>query len=94
MSCSLLKVRISVLFGEDVAFGGVFRCSLGLQDKYGEQISRYAVPLKGPKVRRPETAKLIYIFVAVEKFNRASINSIKCALSSLLAWDTAFVISH
>lgn len=27
--------EISVLFGEDVAFGGVFRCSLGLQDKYG-----------------------------------------------------------
>lgn len=24
-----------VLFGEDVAFGGVFRCSLGLKDKYG-----------------------------------------------------------
>ena len=24
-----------MLFGEDVAFGGVFRCSLGLQDKYG-----------------------------------------------------------
>ncbi|KAF4519611.1 hypothetical protein B566_EDAN003778 [Ephemera danica] len=25
----------AVLFGEDVAFGGVFRCSVGLQDKYG-----------------------------------------------------------
>lgn len=25
----------AVLFGEDVAFGGVFRCSLGLQEKYG-----------------------------------------------------------
>eukprot|EP00116_Pleurobrachia_bachei_P001857 sb/3462119/ len=25
----------AVVFGEDVAFGGVFRCSLGLQDKYG-----------------------------------------------------------
>uniref|UniRef100_A0A915PZS8 2-oxoisovalerate dehydrogenase subunit beta, mitochondrial n=1 Tax=Setaria digitata TaxID=48799 RepID=A0A915PZS8_9BILA len=24
------------LFGEDVAFGGVFRCSVGLQDKYGK----------------------------------------------------------
>lgn len=26
---------ISVIFGEDVAFGGVFRCTVGLQDKYG-----------------------------------------------------------
>ncbi|CAJ0585222.1 unnamed protein product, partial [Mesorhabditis spiculigera] len=25
----------AILFGEDVAFGGVFRCSLGLKDKYG-----------------------------------------------------------
>lgn len=23
------------LFGEDVAFGGVFRCTVGLQKKYG-----------------------------------------------------------
>ncbi|KAI1710007.1 transketolase, pyrimidine binding domain-containing protein [Ditylenchus destructor] len=26
----------SVCFGEDVAFGGVFRCSVGLQDKFGK----------------------------------------------------------
>lgn len=26
----------AVLFGEDVGFGGVFRCSLGLQEKYGK----------------------------------------------------------
>lgn len=26
----------SVIFGEDVAFGGVFRCTLGLQEKYGK----------------------------------------------------------
>ncbi|CAG2058950.1 unnamed protein product, partial [Timema podura] len=25
-----------VIFGEDVGFGGVFRCTLGLQDKYGK----------------------------------------------------------
>lgn len=25
----------TVVFGEDVAFGGVFRCSVGLQKKYG-----------------------------------------------------------
>lgn len=27
----------AILFGEDVAFGGVFRCSVGLQDKYGKE---------------------------------------------------------
>ena len=26
---------VSVIFGEDVAFGGVFRCTVGLKDKYG-----------------------------------------------------------
>lgn len=26
----------SVIFGEDVAFGGVFRCTVGLRDKYGK----------------------------------------------------------
>eukprot|EP00360_Condylostoma_magnum_P001768 CAMPEP_0168316686 /NCGR_PEP_ID=MMETSP0210-20121227/18178_1 /TAXON_ID=40633 /ORGANISM="Condylostoma magnum, Strain COL2" /LENGTH=65 /DNA_ID=CAMNT_0008302469 /DNA_START=126 /DNA_END=323 /DNA_ORIENTATION=- len=25
------------VFGEDVAFGGVFRCSDGLRDKYGSE---------------------------------------------------------
>ena len=28
-------VFIAVIFGEDVAFGGVFRCTVGLRDKYG-----------------------------------------------------------
>ena len=27
-----------VIFGEDVAFGGVFRCTVGLKDKYGKLI--------------------------------------------------------
>ncbi|XP_063222827.1 2-oxoisovalerate dehydrogenase subunit beta, mitochondrial isoform X2 [Bacillus rossius redtenbacheri] len=27
----------NVLFGEDVGFGGVFRCSLGLREKYGKE---------------------------------------------------------
>ncbi|KAK5968202.1 2-oxoisovalerate dehydrogenase subunit beta [Trichostrongylus colubriformis] len=27
--------KTAVVFGEDVAFGGVFRCSVGLKDKYG-----------------------------------------------------------
>lgn len=28
---------ITVVFGEDVGFGGVFRCSLDLQKKYGKE---------------------------------------------------------
>ena len=27
---------LSVIFGEDVAFGGVFRCTVGLQEKHGK----------------------------------------------------------
>ncbi|XP_039282753.1 2-oxoisovalerate dehydrogenase subunit beta, mitochondrial-like [Nilaparvata lugens] len=30
-------MSIVVGIGEDVAFGGVFRCSMGLQEKYGRQ---------------------------------------------------------
>ncbi|EPZ36043.1 2-oxoisovalerate dehydrogenase subunit beta, mitochondrial [Rozella allomycis CSF55] len=29
------KLSIKVVFGEDVAFGGVFRCSVNLKDKFG-----------------------------------------------------------
>jgi len=28
---------VAVVFGEDVAFGGVFRCTVGLRQKYGKQ---------------------------------------------------------
>ena len=30
------SVLIIAIFGEDVGFGGVFRCSADLRDKYGE----------------------------------------------------------
>lgn len=33
--------HFSVIFGEDVAFGGVFRCTVGLRDKYGKLIFLY-----------------------------------------------------
>ncbi|XP_026321929.1 2-oxoisovalerate dehydrogenase subunit beta, mitochondrial isoform X2 [Hyposmocoma kahamanoa] len=36
MDITLKNDPTSVLFGEDVGFGGVFRCSLGLQEKYGK----------------------------------------------------------
>jgi len=35
MDLSLKKDPSCVLLGEDVKFGGVFRCSIGLLDKYG-----------------------------------------------------------
>ncbi len=34
-SDALLAAPLQVVFGEDVAFGGVFRCSMGLKDKFG-----------------------------------------------------------
>ena len=35
MDLALEKDDSAVLFGEDVKFGGVFRCSMGLNEKYG-----------------------------------------------------------
>merc|ERR1712002_1082228 len=36
MDISLKSDPTTIIFGEDVAFGGVFRCTVGLQDKYGK----------------------------------------------------------
>ncbi|CAB4058869.1 BCKDHB [Lepeophtheirus salmonis] len=36
LDISLEKDASTCIFGEDVAFGGVFRCTVGLQDKYGK----------------------------------------------------------
>lgn len=30
------NIEILVVFGEDVGFGGVFRCTSGLRDRYGK----------------------------------------------------------
>lgn len=37
LDLALARDPTAVIFGEDVAFGGVFRCTVGLQDKYGKQ---------------------------------------------------------
>ncbi len=36
MDLALEKDPTACIFGEDVAFGGVFRCTVGLQEKYGK----------------------------------------------------------
>jgi 2-oxoisovalerate dehydrogenase E1 component beta subunit len=36
MSIALEKDETAVVFGEDVAFGGVFRCTQGLREKFGK----------------------------------------------------------
>lgn len=33
---ALEKDKTAIVFGEDVAFGGVFRCTVGLADKFGK----------------------------------------------------------
>jgi 2-oxoisovalerate dehydrogenase E1 component beta subunit len=35
LDIALEKDESTLLFGEDIAFGGVFRCSINLQNKYG-----------------------------------------------------------
>jgi 2-oxoisovalerate dehydrogenase E1 component beta subunit len=35
MRCALREDKTAVVFGEDVAFGGVFRCSMGLREEFG-----------------------------------------------------------
>jgi 2-oxoisovalerate dehydrogenase E1 component beta subunit len=36
MDLTLEKDPTAIVFGEDVAFGGVFRCTVGLEEKYGK----------------------------------------------------------
>lgn len=35
MDISMTQDQSATIFGEDVAFGGVFRCTVGLREKYG-----------------------------------------------------------
>ncbi|KAI0316585.1 pyruvate dehydrogenase [Amylostereum chailletii] len=37
MSTALLKDETAVVFGEDVGFGGVFRCTMGLAEEFGRE---------------------------------------------------------
>ena len=35
LDIALSTDKKAVVFGEDIKFGGVFRCTMGLHDKYG-----------------------------------------------------------
>ncbi|XP_073938363.1 2-oxoisovalerate dehydrogenase subunit beta, mitochondrial-like [Castor canadensis] len=48
---SLAKDPTAVIFGEDVAFGGVFRCTVGLRDKYDPRFTK--------------SLKLLYLILSV-----------------------------
>ncbi|EGO21125.1 hypothetical protein SERLADRAFT_398466 [Serpula lacrymans var. lacrymans S7.9] len=37
MSVAMMKDDTAVVFGEDVAFGGVFRCTMGLAEEFGRE---------------------------------------------------------
>lgn len=37
LDSALATDSTAMVFGEDVAFGGVFRCTMGLQKKYGRE---------------------------------------------------------
>ena len=37
MSIAMATDSSAIVFGEDVAFGGVFRCTSGLKEKYGKE---------------------------------------------------------
>lgn len=36
-SCALLASTRTCVLGEDVSFGGVFRCTVGLLERYGQE---------------------------------------------------------
>jgi 2-oxoisovalerate dehydrogenase E1 component beta subunit len=38
LSIALAKDDTAVVFGEDVAFGGVFRCTMGLAEEFGRVV--------------------------------------------------------
>lgn len=51
LDIAMEKDPTATVFGEDVAFGGVFRCTVGLRDKYGEFVrSLYRFDLMLKKV--------------------------------------------
>ena len=59
MDISMQQDQSATVFGEDVAFGGVFRCTVGLRDKYGKKIaaSSKCIAVMYQRVRYLDTKK-------------------------------------
>ena len=48
LDTALATDHTAVIFGEDVAFGGVFRCTVGLEEKYGKGILKTLMAIDWP----------------------------------------------
>ena len=65
MSIILTKDDSAIVFGEDVGFGGVFRCTLGLAEEFGRErvfntpLTEYVVC--APPPNSPEPNFLVYL---------------------------------
>ena len=63
MSIILTKDDSAIVFGEDVGFGGVFRCSLGLAEEFGRE-RVFNTPLTEYVICTPSVLRsLIFLFV-------------------------------
>lgn len=51
MRSALARDESAVVFGEDVGFGGVFRCTIGLREEFGAAPARGII--EAPRRRRP-----------------------------------------
>lgn len=70
MSTILTKDDTAIVYGEDVGFGGVFRCSLGLAEEFGRErvfntpLTEYVICASG----RPELNLFVHsIFPPADK---------------------------
>lgn len=61
MDMALAADDSTLLFGEDVAFGGVFRCSLNLKNKYG-----------GDRVFNSKMIRNFHVMTMIRKFSTSS----------------------
>lgn len=52
LDIAMEKDPTAAIFGEDVAFGGVFRCTVGLRDKYGKYRFGGQISFLGPLTGR------------------------------------------
>ncbi len=53
-----MKDDLAVVFGEDVAFGGVFRCTMGLAEEFGKYNAKQSKELHSWDLEQAESAFL------------------------------------